>query len=117
MQTKIFWGDLLRQVRTERRITQEELAKVLHISRQDYSNMETGRVHPTPEIIVILSNIYDLDLIDYAMECMPVEYIEEQHAFRYQISSAARDRKPDRRRKKCISFRNQTGMDPASLVD
>ena len=61
MSTKIFWGDLLRQVRTSRGITQGEVASVLHISRQDYSNLETGRCHPAPEHLAILSNIYDVD--------------------------------------------------------
>jgi len=63
-----------------------EVANILHVSRQDYSNLETGRTHPSPEEIEILSNIYDVDLIRYASDCMPLEYLEEQKAFKYNLS-------------------------------
>ena len=89
MSTKIFWGDLLRQVRTSRGITQGEVASVLHISRQDYSNLETGRCHPAPEHLAILSNIYDVDLLQYVSDCMPVEFLEEQRAFKYNLATGA----------------------------
>lgn len=87
MGVTIFWGDCLRSARVAKKLTQKEVASILHISRQTYSCYETGRSQPTPEILAILSNIYDINLLDYALQCMPEEYVAEQQEFKYSIPS------------------------------
>ena len=83
----IFWGQLLRELRKSHHLNQEEIARVLHISRQDYSHIETGKVGPTPEIISILSNLYDKDLFIHALDEMPEALIKEQRDFKLFIKS------------------------------
>ena len=78
----IFWGDLLRSLRESNNLLQKEMALVLHVSRQTYSNLETGRARPSPEQLAILSYIYGVDLMDYIRHCLPQEYLDEQEAFR-----------------------------------
>ena len=78
----IFWGDLFRSLRESNCMLQKELAIVLHVSRQTYSNLETGRARPSPEQLAILSYIYDVDLMEYVRHCLPKEYLDEQEAFR-----------------------------------
>ena len=79
----IFWGDLFRSLRESNCMLQKELAIVLHVSRQTYSNLETGRARPSPEQLAILSYIYDVDLMEYVRHCLPKEYLDEQEAFRH----------------------------------
>ena len=88
MDNLIFWGEILRKARVARNLTQKEVAAVLHISRQTYSSYETGRTHPTPEMIAILSNIYDINLFEQIMKYLPEEYVSEQHEFKYSMPSS-----------------------------
>ena len=86
MSIKIYWGSLLRTLRLEKHLTQDEVANILRIRRQAYSYLECGKVHPSAEQLAILSNIYDLDLYRYAIKCMPVDYVAEQREFRTYIN-------------------------------
>ncbi len=98
MDTLIFWGEILRKARIRRHLTQKEVADILHITRQSYSSYETGRIQPTPELIAILSNIYDLNLFDHVLKYLPADYLAEQHEFKSSIPTspelpAGKDRK------------------------
>ena len=88
MEQLLYWGDILKQARKKRNLTQKEVADVLHITRQSYSSYETGRTRPTPELIAVLSNIYDLNLLDNALKNMPADYLAEQHEFKTSIPSS-----------------------------
>ncbi|MCR5149238.1 MAG: helix-turn-helix domain-containing protein [Eubacterium sp.] len=88
MEIVIFWGEILRKARVAHNLTQKEIADVLHISRQAYSGIETGRTHPSPEMIAILSNIYDINLFEFMFKYLPEEYIAETHEFKYSIPSS-----------------------------
>lgn len=94
----IFWGQLLRELRKSHHLNQEEIARVLHISRQDYSHIETGKVRPSPEIISILSNLYDKDLFTYALDRMPDALINEQQEFKSFIRSGLQSPRSDKRK-------------------
>lgn len=102
MSIKIYWGSLLRAIRVERHLTQDEVANILHIKRQVYSYIECGKTHPTAEELAILSNVYDLDLYRYALKCMPIDYVAEQIEFRTYINSTElqSERKKLRKEKK-----------------
>ena len=86
----IFWGTLLRQLREKHKLTQNDIANVLHISRQSYSNIETGRKKPSAETLAILSNIYNVDLFQYALNNMPEAFVKEQSEFKCSISKTTR---------------------------
>ena len=82
----IFWGTLLRQLREKHKLTQADIAKILHMSRASYSNIETGRKKPSAETLAILSNIYNLDLFQYALNNMPESFVREQAEFKTEHS-------------------------------
>ena len=88
MEQLLFWGGILKKARKSRNLTQKEIADVLHITRQSYSSYETGRTRPTPEMIAILSNIYDINLFDLIIRQLPADYLAEQHEFKASIPSS-----------------------------
>ena len=116
MQSLIFWGNLLRVLRREHHLTQAEIAEILHTSRQNYSNLETGRTQPSAEQIAILSHIYDKDVINN----MPVEYVAEQQEFKYNMNCYVENRNKEKtadgkRRKKevGIPYMTDSAIDPS----
>ena len=58
------FGENLRTVRKERKISQEELAEQLHVSRQAISRWEQGNGYPEMEKMISLSRILKVSL-DY----------------------------------------------------
>ena len=82
MYPTIYWGDLLRDLRTRHYMLQKEVAILLHISRQSYSNIENGRTQPTPEQLSALSYVYGVNLLDYVRKCLPQSFIAELMAYR-----------------------------------
>lgn len=55
-------GSKLKEHRTTRNLTQEEVAMKLKVSRTTVSSWETGRTFPDIEKLVYLSDLYDLSL-------------------------------------------------------
>jgi len=55
-------GEQLKLRRKKLKMTQEEVAAQLFISRQAISNWETGKSYPDIENIIILSDIYEISL-------------------------------------------------------
>jgi|GEM_PF-3031539 len=118
MSTTIYWGELLRAYRQMYHLTQSDIAGVLHTSRQNYSNIETGRTQPTPEEIAILSEIYEVDLIKYVARCMPAEYVAEQQEFKYNIVKYdERKKSPGRKTKAVRSPYKEDDFDGLMLGD
>lgn len=85
---KIQWGPLLRSFRKSRNLRQAEIAAVLHITRQGYSKIETGKCRPSAEQIAILSHIYDVDLNHYVIRSLPETYVAEQDAIRSYLNGS-----------------------------
>lgn len=57
-------GALLRTWRERRRFSQQELSDRSRVSTRHLSRVETGRAHPTPEMVVRLSDHLDVPLRD-----------------------------------------------------
>lgn len=57
-------GTLLKELRKEKNITQEELADKMGVSRRTVSRWETGSNMPDMDILIDLSDFYDVDLRD-----------------------------------------------------
>lgn len=55
-------GEKLKSRRTELALTQDEVAKNLHVSRQAISNWELGKNHPDLETIIVISDYYQISL-------------------------------------------------------
>lgn len=58
----------LKEKRLEANLTQQELADILHVSRQTISSWEVGRTYPDLDLLVALSELYDTPLDDLLKE-------------------------------------------------
>jgi transcriptional regulator with XRE-family HTH domain len=100
MYPTIFWGDLFRSLRTSRALLQKELATILHTSRQSYSNLETGRAHPRPEQLAVLSYVFDINLTEYIYKSLPTELQTELRRFRSEQRRRMQTEKAGKQAKK-----------------
>ena len=57
----------LRAIREDRDIKQKDIAKVLNVSQNTYSQYETGVIALTAEILIKLSDYYNVS-IDYLLD-------------------------------------------------
>lgn len=57
----------LRAIREDRDIKQRDIAKVLNVSQNTYSQYETGVIALTAEILIKLSDYYNVS-IDYLLD-------------------------------------------------
>lgn len=57
----------LRNIREDRDIRQKEIAKFLNVSQNTYSQYETGVISLTAEILIKLSDFYNVS-IDYLLD-------------------------------------------------
>lgn len=56
------FGTQFRQMRTDRHLTQDQVASQLHVSRQAVSNWESDRNLPDLEFILQISELFDVSL-------------------------------------------------------
>lgn len=57
----------LKSIREDRDIKQKDIAKILNVSQNTYSQHETGVISLTAEILIKLSDFYDVS-IDYLLD-------------------------------------------------
>ncbi len=57
----------LRAIREDRDIKQKDIAKILNVSQNTYSQYETGTISLTAETLIQLANFYDVS-IDYLLD-------------------------------------------------
>ena len=57
----------LRAIREDRDIKQKDIAKILNVSQNTYSQYETGVISLTAEILIKLSDYYNVS-IDYLLD-------------------------------------------------
>ncbi|WP_348921377.1 helix-turn-helix domain-containing protein [Enterococcus rotai] len=55
-------GQRLKEARTANDYSQQEVSEILHVSRSTVSSWEIGRTYPSIELLVELSNLYELSL-------------------------------------------------------
>lgn len=55
-------GGYLKQLRKERRFSQEYVARRLGVIRQTYSTYETGRIFPPANMLVKIANLYEVSI-------------------------------------------------------
>ena len=61
-------GTIIKEKRTKSGLTQEDLAKKLHVSRSTISNWEINRNYPDIKLIVDISNILEIPLKELLQE-------------------------------------------------
>ncbi len=57
----------LRSIREDRDIKQKEIAKVLNVSQNTYSQYETGVISITAEVLIKLADFYGVS-VDYLLD-------------------------------------------------
>lgn len=55
-------GQKLKEERSKKKLTQEELAEILNVSRSTVSSWEVGRTYPDLDLIVALIDLYEVSL-------------------------------------------------------
>lgn len=55
-------GNQILNIRKENQLTQEEFGKLFHVARQTVSNWENGKSYPELQILVNISNQFDVSL-------------------------------------------------------
>ena len=58
----VYIGSKLKELRKAEKITQQQLADALNISRVNYTRYETGAVRPDYETLVIIADFYVISL-------------------------------------------------------
>lgn len=53
-------GAHIKEHRTEKGLSQDDLAEKIYVSRQTISNWETGRTYPDVQSLLLLSNVFDV---------------------------------------------------------
>ena len=61
-------GNKLKMARQKMNMTQEEVANILHVSRSTISSWEVNRTYPDLDLLVDLSDLYELSLDDLLRE-------------------------------------------------
>jgi len=56
---KLQFGTILRRLRRDRELTQEELAEVLNVSTQSVSRWETGACYPDMELLPVIASFFE----------------------------------------------------------
>ncbi len=55
-------GNQILNIRKENQLTQEEFGKLFHVTRQTVSNWENEKSYPDLQILVSMSNQFDISL-------------------------------------------------------
>ncbi len=58
----IYFSTTLRKLRKSAGLTQEQVARLLNISRSSYTYYETGKTEPTLSSLIKLSKVFSVDL-------------------------------------------------------
>ena len=64
MKEKLVLKNKLKEIRTERKISQQELADMVGVSRNTISSLETGQYEPTAKLAYILTIALDMKFED-----------------------------------------------------
>ena len=64
MEKKLILKNRLKEVRTERKISQQELANMVGVSRNTISSLETGQYEPTAKLALVLAIALDMKFED-----------------------------------------------------
>lgn len=84
------FGDNLKRLRTNKEFTQEYLGKVLCLSRTTISNYEKGKMQPSIETLIKLSEIFNVTVDELIKQyknppCSTGPRTERNHLHRVQM--------------------------------
>ncbi len=91
-------GDKIYELRTNRGLTQTELAKIMRKSKQSISNWENNNILPSIDMLIMLAEIFNVSC-DYLLDLENRKFLEitglttEQLSHVQQIINDIRDKK------------------------
>lgn len=68
----------LRDLRNQKKMSQEDLAKILGMTRATYANYETGKTQPDLENLIKLADYFNVSL-DYLLEHKTNSFLDYGH--------------------------------------
>ena len=77
------FGERLYKLRSDKNISQEELAELLDVSRQSISKWENDKAYPEMTRLLFMSDYFDVSL-DYLMRGLEDEKSEDESAVTYK---------------------------------
>ena len=83
----------IKDLRTDRELTQSEVAQSIGISQRKYSYLETGKQQWTDELLVRLAEFYQTS-VDYLLKLTNEPYIQIQHTLSCLCLSIPADSMP-----------------------
>ena len=110
-------GGFLRELRKERKLTQEELAERFGVSSRSVSRWENGSTLPDLGMLVELADFYDVDINEIIAGEMKREIVEKEtkDTFRRMADYADAEKKMAVRRK-CLAVGLSTAMAALGIV-
>lgn len=77
-------GKNLRKLRTDKKLTQDQLAEQLHITRQAVSNWENGKTQPDIDTLTQIAEFYDVSI-------ERIIYGKEKKKFYFKVTAKPQD--------------------------
>lgn len=56
------FAENLKNERLKRNLSQKEVSEIIHISQQQISKYESGKLQPSIEMLIQLANFYDISI-------------------------------------------------------
>ena len=85
-------GEHLLTLRSQKKMTQEELAEYLNVSRQSVSKWELNKTLPDVEKLILLADLYEVTL-DYLLKGVEIKKVEPQASGEDVMAEPAQEQK------------------------
>lgn len=104
-------GNYLKNLRKEKKLSQDELSTILGVKRQTYSTYETGRIFPPTDILVSIAKFYDVSFDEFIKS-------SDENAPKFSAASLLYSSKSFERESQLLSlFRNIELRDQEDVLD
>ncbi|HIU06187.1 MAG TPA: helix-turn-helix transcriptional regulator [Candidatus Onthoplasma faecigallinarum] len=84
MEDNIFYLKKLRELRQKRKLTQEDMSKILNLGSTTYKNYENNITEPNIETLIKLANFYNVsldELVGREADTINLKYLDENEAY------------------------------------
>lgn len=82
------FGPRLKLLRRKKHLTQSDISKILNITRQAYSNYETGRCSPPVDTLAELTLLLEYDFFSMYLEAVASKYLYSKFHSNYLLSES-----------------------------
>lgn len=104
-------GSIIKKARNDARLSQEQAAEMLGVSRQTVSNWENGRTYPDIISVIKMSDLYSVSL-----DCLLKEETSMKKTYREYLDESTNAVKSNERKSKLIMIFTVLGIWAFSLI-